>query len=153
MQGFVKVVDVEDEPPFRRTETAKIADMAIAARLNTNSGLRRRGKIRRHQGSRAAKERERRLPHQAVSDWQELGQSSSVRILQQFNWVGTISSTNPLGMGSSRHAFAQCFSRGHPFLDRRTEKLRVLAHNVFDLGSSYLHVFQFIALRMMSLAV
>jgi len=90
---------------------------------------------------------------EAVSDWQELGQSSSVRILQQFNWVGTISSTNPLGMGSSRHAFAQCFSRGHPFLGRRTEKLRVLAHNVFDLGSSYLHVFQFIALRMMSLAV
>src|ERR1035441_953644 len=61
VQGFVKVVDVEDEPPFRRTETAKIADMAIAARLNESSVLRRRGKIRRHQGSRAAKERERRL--------------------------------------------------------------------------------------------
>src|ERR1700730_2357358 len=34
VQGLVKVVDVEDEPPFRRTETAKTPDMTIAARLD-----------------------------------------------------------------------------------------------------------------------
>src|ERR1700690_768600 len=76
LQGFVKVVDVKDETPFRRTESAKIADVAIAAHLNAYSSPGRRGEIRRHQGSSAAKEREWRLLHSAVSDRQKLGQSS-----------------------------------------------------------------------------
>jgi len=48
MQGFVKVVNVEDEPPFRRSETSKIVDMTVPAGLNADSGLRRGGEIRRH---------------------------------------------------------------------------------------------------------
>jgi hypothetical protein len=56
-------------------------------------------------------------------------------------------------VGSSRHAFAQHFSRRHSFLESRTEKVRILAHDAFDSSASYLHVFQFIALRMTSLAV
>src|ERR1700680_2761044 len=59
VQGFVKVIDVEDEPPCGRTEIAKIADVAIATRLNAYSGSRCPCEIRRHQGPCAAKERER----------------------------------------------------------------------------------------------
>src|ERR1700731_2601678 len=59
VQGFVKVVDVEDELSFRRTESAKVADVAIATRLHAYSGFRRPCEIRCHQGSRAAKECER----------------------------------------------------------------------------------------------
>src|SRR5580704_15782123 len=58
-QGFVEVVDVENEPPFRRSETPKIADVAIAAGLNANSGLRCSGEVHRHQGRRTTKKRER----------------------------------------------------------------------------------------------
>jgi hypothetical protein len=63
VRGFVKIVDIEDEPPFGRTEAAKIADMAIATRLNADSRFRHPGEIRRHHGPRATKESCRESGH------------------------------------------------------------------------------------------
>ena len=62
-QGFVEIVDVEEDVALRRSETAEIHKMSVAAGLHAKSARRGRRQIGRHDRGRAAIEGERRLGH------------------------------------------------------------------------------------------
>ena len=74
-QGFVEIVDVEEDVALRRGETAEIHEMGVAAGLHAKTGRRCRGQIRRHDRGRAAVEGERRLRHPPEA----IGISSGIR--------------------------------------------------------------------------
>ena len=57
---FIKVVNVEDDPPLRRGKAAEIAQMRIAARLHAKARRGCAGKVHRHVERRPAIEGERR---------------------------------------------------------------------------------------------
>ena len=57
-QGFVEIVNVEEDVALRRGETAKIHKVSVAAGLHAKSGLRGRRQIGRHDRGRAAIEGE-----------------------------------------------------------------------------------------------
>ena len=77
-QGFIEIVDVDDQPPFRRREAAEIQQMAIAADLRVDPGDRRRRQIRGHDIGGATIERERRTQHPTVADRNEFRDTTFV---------------------------------------------------------------------------
>ena len=62
-QGFVEIVNVEENVALGRCETAEIHQVSVAAGLNAKAGSRGRRQIGRHERGRAAIEGERRLGH------------------------------------------------------------------------------------------
>ena len=64
--GFVKVVDVEDQPAVGRGIGAQVPNMSVAAELAHDAGRGQLRQVRRHHRSRAAKVREGRFGHQLV---------------------------------------------------------------------------------------
>ena len=67
--GFIEVVDVEDEAAVGRGIGAQVAHVRIAAELAHDAGRGQLGQVRSHHRRRAAKVSERRLGHQLrISD-------------------------------------------------------------------------------------
>ncbi len=62
-QGFVEIVDVEEDVALGRGETAEVHQVSVAAGLDAKSGRRRRRQIGRHDCRGPAIEGERRLGH------------------------------------------------------------------------------------------
>jgi hypothetical protein len=88
-ERLIEIVDVEDDPPFRRGKIAEVHQMAVAARLHAQPGCRRGREIRRHVERRPAIESERRVQHAAVANRNQLGKSPLVRFLQQTHRIRT----------------------------------------------------------------
>ena len=70
-QRLVEVVDAEDHAAVRRRIGAEVHEMGVAAQLGVQAGPSAARQVGRHQGGRAAVERERRHEHPAVADGQE----------------------------------------------------------------------------------
>src|SRR5580704_10578036 len=68
-KGLVEIVDIENQPAFRRAESPKIQYVAIAASLHADAGRGRSRQIERHQSCRAAKKSKWRTPHPRISNW------------------------------------------------------------------------------------
>ena len=71
-QGLVEVVDVEDQPPFRRGERAEVGQVRVPAQLHPQPRGGRAGQVRRHRQRRPPVERERRHQHPPVPDRHQL---------------------------------------------------------------------------------
>ena len=80
---FIKVVNVEDDPPLRRGKAAEIAQVRIAARLHAKARGGCAGQVHRHVERRPAIEGERRRQHAAVAQGNQLGDSPAVGFLDQ----------------------------------------------------------------------
>jgi len=69
--GFVKVVDIEDEASVGCGEGAEIAHVGVATDLGFDAGVRNDCEVCGHNGSRSAEEDEGRLRHQLVLELEE----------------------------------------------------------------------------------
>jgi hypothetical protein len=58
-EGFVEVVEVEDQVAFGRSEAAEVQQVSVARELHVEPSSRRRGEVVRHHHRRAAVERQR----------------------------------------------------------------------------------------------
>ncbi len=111
-QGFVKIVDVEDDSPFRRGETTEIQEMAVATSLHMYPGVRRSCQVGSHVQRRTPIERERRYSHAPVANRNELGEASLARFDDQANRAGPVARGLPFAVLFARHAVAQCLAGG-----------------------------------------
>ena len=71
-QRLVEVVEIEDQPPFRRGERAEIGQVRVPAQLHPQPRRGSCGQIRRHRQRCSPVERERRHQHPAVPDRYQL---------------------------------------------------------------------------------
>ena len=72
-QGFVEVVDVEDEPPLGGGERAEVRQVRVPAQLDPQARGGCRGEVGGHRQCRAPVVGERRDQHPAVPDRHQLG--------------------------------------------------------------------------------
>ena len=77
--GFVEVVDVEDQPAIGRGEGAEVAHMRVAAELADDAGGGQLREVSGHHRRRAAKVAEGRLGHQLVFELDERGHAAAHR--------------------------------------------------------------------------
>src|SRR5664280_2574209 len=77
--GFVEVVDVENEPSVRASISSQVANVRVAANLRVNAGVRKLGEVRGHHRNGPAKEPEGRSCHACELDGQELGEAAALR--------------------------------------------------------------------------
>ena len=89
-QRLVEVVDVEGEAAFRGGVGAEVQEVRVAAGLDVETGHRRVREIRRHDDGRAPQESERRLEHPRVAHGHQIRQPGGVRLLEQFDGIGSI---------------------------------------------------------------
>ena len=81
-QGFVEVVDVEDQAPFRGGERAEVRQVRVTAELDPQPRGRGRGQVGGHRQRRPPVVGERRDQHPAVPDRHQLGHPR-LRLTQQ----------------------------------------------------------------------
>src|SRR6516165_6738830 len=77
-QGFIKIVNVEDDVAFRCGEATEIHEVTIAACLYLEMCVGHLGQVGRHHSGGSAIEEKRRLQHPTISDRHELLHSSCV---------------------------------------------------------------------------
>ena len=81
--GFVEVVDVEDEAAVGCGEGAEIADVGVAADLRFDAGVGDDGEICSHDGSRSTEEDEGRLRHELMLELEQGGNAAALGALKQ----------------------------------------------------------------------
>ena len=119
-EGLVQVVDVEDDPPFRRREGAEIHQVAVAARLHAHAGRRGAGQVGGHVERRPAIERERRPQHASVANGDQLGNAAFVGGLHELHRIATVRGRLPLCVGTARAGLPQLLALREVFRPRRT---------------------------------
>ena len=119
-ERFVEVVDVEQQPPLGAREAAEVGRVTVTAGLHVNPGDRRARQVHRHERGRAAKERERRLPHAPVADRQQLRQPATIRLREDVDRIAAIRRCLPLGVRRARNLVAQRLAR-RPCVRRRSD--------------------------------
>ena len=87
-QGFIEIVDVEDDLAFRGGEAAEIEQMTIAGGLDMEASCRGSREVCRHDTRGAATESKRRLRHAAKLDRNQFGHPVLVGFAQQIDRVG-----------------------------------------------------------------
>ena len=80
--GFVEVVDVEDEAAVGAAVGAEVEQVGVAADLRHDAGVGVRGEVGGHDGHGAAKEAERRRGHALVFELDELRQAAAHAVVQ-----------------------------------------------------------------------
>src|SRR6516165_7355275 len=86
-QGFIEIVDVEDDVAFRCGEAAEIHEVTIAACLYLEICVGHLRQVGGHHSGSSSIEGERRLQHPTVSDRHELLHSACVRFPQDIDRV------------------------------------------------------------------
>ena len=76
---LVEIVDVEDQPAFRRGEAAEIHQVRIPAGLDVDARGRRGSQVGGHDAGGAAVERERRLQHAPIAQWHQVRLAGHIR--------------------------------------------------------------------------
>jgi len=117
LERLVEIVDVEQELAFGAGKAAEVRSVAIAAGLHSNSGGGSFREIPGHHCRRTAEKCKRGLAHAAVTDGQKVGEAASIGLAQDFDGVGTVQGSSPLGVGVPRDAFPQSFSLAHALFD------------------------------------
>ena len=84
-QGFVKVVEVEQQVAFGAGVDAEIGEMGIARELNLNAAGRVACQVMGHDNGTAPEVRKRRCQHAAVADRHQVRDTGAARLLQQRN--------------------------------------------------------------------
>jgi hypothetical protein len=81
-EGFIEIVDIKYNMPFRGSKPSKIHEMAITTGLHANPGGRRAGQIVCHDRGGATIKSERRLYHTSVPDREKLFKAAFARLDQ-----------------------------------------------------------------------
>ena len=81
--GFIEIVDVEDEAAVGRGKCAEVAHMSIAAELRFNAGIRNDSEVGSHDGCGAAEVAEGRLRHELMLELKQRWNPSSLDALEQ----------------------------------------------------------------------
>ena len=116
-QGLVKVVQVEQQPPFRRGEHAEIRQVSIAAQLDIQARHRGVLQVRGHDLGRAPVKGERRDHHPAVADRHQVRLPGEVLRLQQGNRVRAIGRRPPPRMNQHGRPHPGLLAHGLPRAD------------------------------------
>ena len=115
-QGLVEVVDVEDDAPLGRGETAEVRQVGVAAGLHADPRDRCRREVGRHDRGRSAIESEGRLHHPGKADRHQLLQPALVRRRQEINDIAAIAGRFPAAMCFTRYGVAQHLALAAPFI-------------------------------------
>lgn len=81
--GFVEVVDIEDEAAVWCGEGAKIPHVGIAADLGFDAGIRHDGEVCSHDGSCSPEEDEGRLRHELMLEFEEGGNAATLGAIKK----------------------------------------------------------------------
>ncbi len=81
--GFIEIVDVEDEAAVGRGEGAEVAHVGIAAELRVDAGVGKHGEVGSHDRRGAAEVAEGRLRHELMLELKQRGNASPLDALQQ----------------------------------------------------------------------
>ncbi len=81
--GFIEIVDVEDEATVGCGEGAEVAHVGIAAQLRFNAGVGNHGEVGGHHWRGAAEVEEWRLRHELMLELQQSRNASPLGTLQQ----------------------------------------------------------------------
>jgi hypothetical protein len=111
-QGFVEIVDVEEDVALGRRETAEIHQVSVAAGLHAKSGRRGRREIGRHDRGGAAIEGERRLGHAGEAQRDQFGDAAFVSLVQKLDRIASILGRLPTAMRDARRRVTQPFACG-----------------------------------------
>ncbi len=109
-QGFVKIVQVEDQMPVGRGVGSEVAHVRVAAKLHGQPGHRMAGEVHGHQRSRPAKEAERRSRHPGPLDRQHFGQAARVGGDEGLHRVRPVGRGRPRTLVSPRDDLAAGFA-------------------------------------------
>ena len=115
-QGFVEIVDVEEDVALRRGEAAEIHKVSVAAGLYAKSGRRGRRQIGRHDRGCAAIKGERRLGHASEADRDQLRDSAFVGLAQKLDRIAPILGRLPAAVRGARRRVAQRLACGAPLV-------------------------------------
>ena len=133
-QRLVEVVRAEHEPAVRSCESAEVRDVGVAAGLHDDARIRRRREVGRHDGSRAAVERERRDEHPPVADRDELLHARGRLGREHRDGIGPVRRRRPVavsrpGRTPARRSATLCGLPGlQPCLSRGSHALLLEAH-------------------------
>ena len=122
--GLVEVIDVEDEPAFRRREHAEVRQVSVAAALDGQAGAGRRGEVRRHDQRRAAVEGERRDEHPPVADRNQLRHACRGLALEQLDGSGPVGRGLEQGVARARHLGPRGLAARDALGDRQVRQRR-----------------------------
>ena len=115
-QGFVEIVDVEEDVALRRGEAAEIHEVSVAARLHAKPGGGGRGQVGRHDRGRAAIEGERRLRHAPEAYRDQLRNPAFIGLVQKLDRIAPVLGRLPAALRCARRGVAQRLARGAPFV-------------------------------------
>jgi len=87
LDGFVEVVDVEDEAAVERGVGAEVEDVGVAAELGGDAGVWMAGEVGGHDGHGTAEESEGRGGHAFMLDLDEARQATAFGFLEQVERV------------------------------------------------------------------
>ena len=113
--GFVEVVDVEDEAAVGRGEGAEVADVGVAAELGEDAGVGAEGEIAGHDRDGSAEEAEGRGGHAVVLDGDQLGDAAAHGLGEQGERVGAAEIGLPAGVVGAAHELALLLAEGNAF--------------------------------------
>ena len=117
--GFVEVVDVEDQPPIGRGEGAQVANMGITAQLGKNAGMGQHCQVGSHDRHRAAKKTKRRSRHPLPLDRQQRRHPPHGGDRQGVNGIGLPVGGPPSVLLLPPHLLAPRLSKGATFRGRQ----------------------------------
>ena len=118
-QRLVEVVQVEHQGPLGRCEPPEVRQVGVAAELHVQPRRRCATQVGGHDLGRPPIERERRSPHPAVADRDQVGFAGEVLRFQQAHRVGTVTGRGPSGMARQRRPFPRRPAPGPALLDAR----------------------------------
>src|SRR5262249_36502972 len=112
----IEVVDVEEEHGFGRRKAPKVHQVAIAAGLSPDAGVRRPRKIPGHHRRRTTQEGKCRAEHTRIPDRDQIRQSRCVRLNEDIDRVGPVLGRFPSRVTFPRYPLAQRFPLLPPLL-------------------------------------
>ena len=118
-EGFIEIVDGENESPLRGGEAAEVDQVGVSAALHADAGGRGARQIIRHGERRAPVEGEGRLHHAPMAKGNEIGETPLVGLQHQADRVGPVARRLPCGVRIARTLVPQCLAHCQPLSPRR----------------------------------
>ena len=111
--GFVEVVDVEDEAAVGGGEGSEVKDVGIAAELGGDAGVGMAGEVGGHDGDCAAKEAEGTSGHALILDGDEAGNAAAHGGTEEFEGIVGAGGELEVGVGAAGELLARAEAEGH----------------------------------------
>ena len=115
--GFVEIVDVEDEAAIGRGKGPKVANVRIATELGENTRVGAKREIAGHDGHRSAEETEGRNCHAVVLDGSECGNAAAHGVGEELQRIGAAEFGLPFGENSTGRVLALGLAEGDAFAE------------------------------------